>query len=123
MLRNLVIMGMAALALAVPNASGQQWLANLPRESAKELTFQDYKQAFDEYYKQHPVPMEKENIKPTFRFETAEEINDKVAIEEYKLFKSWEWLMEPRTYPDGRLNMAAISEIRERAPKKTISCC
>ena len=117
MLRNLVIVVVAAIAVAVPNASGQQWLANLPRESAKELTFQDYKQAFDEYYKQHPVSMAKENIKPTFRFETTEEIDNKVAIEEYKLFKSWEWLMEPRTYPDGRLNMAAIAEIRERVPE------
>jgi len=37
-----------------------------------------------------------------------------MAIEQQKLFKRWEWLMEQRTYPSGRLNQATIAEVRKR---------
>ena len=101
-------------AVAPVNAPAQQWLANLPKKSAQELTFKDFQKAFQEYSQQHPVSVEQENVAPKQRLEKAEAIQAKIAIEEQKLFKRWEWLMEPRTYPSGRLDQAAITEIRER---------
>ena len=117
MLRKLFTNVAALLALMVPGLMAQQWSATLAPESARELTFQDYKQAFEDYYKQHPVPLDREKLKPTFRFTAPEEVTDRMAIEEYKLFKRWEWLMEPRTYPDGKLDMEAIERIREAIPE------
>ena len=121
MLRILLIVA-AALALMASNVLAQQWLTSLPRQPAGELTFQDYKQAFENYYQQHPVPLEKEKITPTFRYTEAEEITDRVAIEQYKFFKRWEWLMEPRTYPTGKLDMKAIETIREMVPEQDNHC-
>jgi photosystem II stability/assembly factor-like uncharacterized protein len=118
MLRNLFTIAATVLALMAPNILAQQWSATLPAAPAKELTFQDYKQAFEDYYKQHPVPLDKEKLKPTFRFAGAEEVTNRMAIEEYKLFKRWEWLMEPRTYPNGTLDMEAIQKIREAIPEE-----
>ena len=106
------------LAAAPLNARAQQWAANLPKKSPQELTFKDFQKAFHEYSQQHPVPMEQENVAPTQRLAKAEAIQDRVGIEEQKLFKRWEWLMEQRTYPSGRLNQAAITEIRERIPEE-----
>src|SRR5438128_823179 len=106
------------LAAAPLNARAQQWAANLPKKSPQELTFKDFQKAFQEYSQQHPVPMEQENVAPTQRLAKAEAIQDRVGIEEQKLFKRWEWLMEQRTYPSGRLNQAAITEIRERIPEE-----
>src|SRR5437016_13960154 len=105
------------LVLWVSNIRAQQWSANLPPGSAKELSFQDYKKAFEDYYNQHPVPLEREKLKPTFRFAGTEEVTTRIAIEEYKLFKRWEWLMEPRTYPTGRLDMEAITNTRKMLPQ------
>ena len=106
------------LTVAPVNAPAQQWAANLPIESVQKLTFKDFQKAFQEYSQQHPVPVEQENVAPKQRFENAEAIQAKIAIEERKLFKRWEWLMEPRTYPSGRLDQAAITEIRERIPEE-----
>jgi hypothetical protein len=43
-------------AVAPVNAPAQQWLANLPKKSAQEMTFKDVQKAFQEYSQQHPVP-------------------------------------------------------------------
>ena len=106
------------LAVAPLNAPAQQWIANLPKKSAQELTFKDVQKAFQEYSQRHPIPVEKENVAPKRRLAKAEAIQDRIAIEEQKLFKRWERLMESRTYPSGRLNQAAITEIRERIPEE-----
>ena len=104
------------LAVAPLNAPAQQWLAKLPKKSPQDLTFKDFQKAFQEYSQHHPVPLEQENVMPKQRVAKAEAIQAEMAIEEQKMFKRWEWLMEPRTYPSGRLNQAAITEIRERIP-------
>ena len=78
MLRNLFTIVPTLLALMAPNILAQQWSANLPREPAKELTFQDYKQAFEDYYKEHPVPLDKEKLKPTFSFAGTAEMTDRM---------------------------------------------
>lgn len=111
------IIGLLGLCLIGPGVLAQQWTAALPRESASELSLEDYRRAFEDYYKQQPPPLEKENVKPTFRF-TEPEARERMAIEEYKLFKRWEWLMEPRTYPNGKLDMEAVTRIREMVPEE-----
>jgi photosystem II stability/assembly factor-like uncharacterized protein len=118
MLRKFFTNVAAALALTGPGLMAQQWSAALAPEPERERTFQEYKQAFEDHYKQHPVPLDKEQVKPTFRFTGEREVAERMAIEEYKLFKRWEWLMEPRTYPEGKLDMQAIERIRETIPEE-----
>jgi photosystem II stability/assembly factor-like uncharacterized protein len=101
MIRRLVVLAPAAMFLALHAAGAQQWVAQLAQRPPGELTFHDYKRAFEAYYQQHPVDFRKEKLRPTFRFAAAE-VADQLAIEEFKLFKRWEWLTEPRTYPSGR---------------------
>src|SRR5205807_343585 len=36
----------------------------------------------------------------------------RVDVEDYKMFKRWEWLVEPRSYPSGRLDMEQIAAAR-----------
>ena len=97
-----------------PQLMAQQWLSELPRKDAAELTFEEVQQAFENFYRQHPVDLRQDKLKPTFRFRGAQEENERVDVEQYKMFKRWEWLMEPRVYPTGKLDMAAIDSIRAR---------
>ena len=113
MWRNLGILVLTTLTLAVPRALGQQWLRELTQKPEKELTFQDYREAFAQYYRQHPVDMTKEKLVPTFAFE-GPEAKDRLALEEYKLFRRLEWLLVPRTYPSGRLDFEALDAIRAK---------
>src|SRR5260370_18974931 len=114
MVRNVMIVALAASFSVVPGASAQQWLTQLPQKPETTLRFNDYRQAFEDYYKQHPVNLGKEKLRPTFRFESTQEVEDRVAIEGYKLFKRWEWLTEPRTYPSGKWDFEKIDAIRQR---------
>ncbi len=106
MSRKLVLLTFVASSFIAPAALAQRWLSQLPQKSEQELTFEDYKRAFESYYKEHPVDLAKrEKLAPTFRFEGTEEIQNRTEVEEYKLFKRWEWFTEPRTYPTGRWNL------------------
>jgi photosystem II stability/assembly factor-like uncharacterized protein len=108
MLRVVKILGLAA-SLVGPGASAQRWVDRLPRKPQQELTFQDLKQAFDEYYKEHPVDLKKEEREPErARMQALEDPKEKIEIESYKLFKRWEWFAEPRTYPTGTWNYEKI---------------
>ena len=88
--------------IASPRPStAQEWLNRLPKKAADELTFSDFKTAFETYYREHPVAAVREEVMPAFAFRT-EEVGPKKALEEYKQFKRWEWFTEPRVYPTGR---------------------
>ena len=111
----------------VPSVSSQQWLSKLPKAGEtlagpeggspqQPLTLQDVQRAFNEYYKDHPVNLAGDKVAPTFRFEGAEEVQDRIDVEEYKLFKRWEWLMLPRTYPTGSLDFEQADKILELIP-------
>ena len=117
MSRNLVILALVAFALVVPRASAQQWASQLPEKPEKELTFADYRQAFENFYKQHPVDLKKEKLVPTFQFKGAQEVMDRAQIEEFKMFKRWEWFTEPRTYPSGKWNFEEIDSFRDKLAK------
>jgi photosystem II stability/assembly factor-like uncharacterized protein len=114
MSRNLTILVLTALFPAVSTAPAQQWIEQVPQKAAGELTFNDYRQAFQEYYRLHPINLGRDKLRPTFRFEGAQEAGDRVAVEQYKMFGRWEWLTEPRTYPTGRWDFAKIDSARRR---------
>jgi len=99
--------------LAVPQLQAQRWLRELPQKPESELTFKDYQRAFEAYFNQHPVDPRKDRVKPTFTF-AAPEVKERIDIEEYKLFKRWEWFAEPRTYPSGRWDFEKLDAIKAR---------
>jgi photosystem II stability/assembly factor-like uncharacterized protein len=90
----------------------QRWAAELIQRPTNELSFQDYKKAFEEYYSKNPVDMKRESVNPKFIFKQGDEERDKVDIEEHKMFKRWEWFTEPRVYPSGRWDFGKIDAIR-----------
>jgi photosystem II stability/assembly factor-like uncharacterized protein len=91
----------------------QRWAAAIEKRPSEQLTFKDYQRAFEEYYAKNPVDMRKESVSPKFIFRQGDEENDKVEIEEHKLFKRWEWFTEPRVYPSGRWEFDKIEQIRK----------
>lgn len=103
-----------------PIVNAQRWYNEMvaPRQEKekeeKVLSVYDYKDAFERYYKEHPVNLKLDKIKPTFQFKGEREENDKVEVEEYKLFKRWEWIVEPRAYPSGRIDVEKVSAIKAR---------
>jgi photosystem II stability/assembly factor-like uncharacterized protein len=109
-----LMIAMAAFLFVAPQALAQEWLRHLPPKPAGELTFRDLQQAFEAYYKEHPVDLAQDKLRPTFLFEGAEEERMRVAIEEYKLFKRWEWYAEPRLYPTGRWDFEKLDYSRAR---------
>jgi photosystem II stability/assembly factor-like uncharacterized protein len=86
-------------------SSAQEWLNQLPKKPVDELTFNDFKTAFDTYYREKPVATAaaREMVTPKFAF-NAEEVGPKKELEEYKQFKRWEWFTEPRVFPTGRFD-------------------
>src|SRR6266404_5001673 len=81
MSRKLVLLTFVASSFIAPAALAQRWLSQLPQKSEQELTFEDYKRAFESYYKEHPVDLAKrEKLAPTFRFEGTEEIQNRGPI-------------------------------------------
>jgi photosystem II stability/assembly factor-like uncharacterized protein len=111
-MRSSLVASAAWLALA-PVASAQQWTEYLPNKPQNEITFEDARRAFEAWAKEHPVDPRRENERPKFRFSPQEE-RAKVAIEEHKLFKRWEWFAEPRTYPSGRWDFEKIDAAKAR---------
>lgn len=104
---------LAALLLLAPAAVAQEWARYLAGASQQELTFQDYKEAFEAYYEKHPVDLRLDKVEPVFEY-GEREIATRRAIEEYKLFKRWEWFAEPRLYPSGRWDFEKIDAARAR---------
>jgi photosystem II stability/assembly factor-like uncharacterized protein len=109
----ILIFLLAVLSLAGQRASAQQWQSQLPKNPEKELTFEDFKRAFDNYYREHPVNLEDEKLGPKFNFVGTQEVKKRAAVEEYKLFNRWEWFTEPRVYPTGKWDFDKIDVIAE----------
>jgi photosystem II stability/assembly factor-like uncharacterized protein len=97
-----------------PQAMAQQWLSQLPQDQREQPTINDLRQAFESYYREHPVDLKLDKLNPTFRFEGAQEEKEHLDVEEYKLFRRWEWLVEPRAYPSGRLDLEQLTTFREQ---------
>ena len=102
------------IAAFAPSAVAQQWLSQLPQSQRGQPTINDLRQAFDHYYREHPVDLTRDKLSPTFRFEGVQEERDRVDVEAYKMFRRWEWLVEPRAYPSGQLDLAQIAIFRSQ---------
>lgn len=116
MSRYFQVIASAAFLFLVTPALAQQWLSRVPQKPESEQTVQDYKRAFEDFYKEHPVDLKKDKLKPTFTFNGAEEEKERIEVEEYKLFSRWLWLVEPRAYPEGKLDLEKIDAIRKAIP-------
>jgi len=117
MRRNLLTLSLVVLSFAGSRTVAQDWLKAVPQKAQRELTIEDYKRAFEAHFKEHPVDLSKDKVQPTFQFEGAEEVKARMDIEEYKLFSRFLWLIEPRTYPTGKLDFEKIDAIRKELPK------
>ena len=121
--------GAAVLLLSVASPSmAQEWLSALPQVTAApapavgpaadvQPSFYDLQRAFETYYRQHPVDLNLDRLAPTVRLQGPKEEQDRRDVESYKMFKRWEWLMEPRVYPTGRLDHAHVDSQRARVPQ------
>jgi photosystem II stability/assembly factor-like uncharacterized protein len=95
-----------------PQAMAQQWLSQLPQDQREQPTINDLRRAFESYYRERPVDLKLDKLKPTVRFERGQEEIDRRDVEAYKLFRRWEWLVEPRAYPSGRLDLQELATFR-----------
>ncbi len=80
-------------------AAGTGWLRRVPQKNPDELTFDDFKKAFDAQYGNSPAP--REDVTPASP-RGPEDPNRKRLAEEENLYKRWEWFTRPRVYPTGR---------------------
>jgi len=79
--------------------SVQGWLARVPQKNPDDLTFEDFRNAFDAHYRGGPAP--REDVTPVPRTGPQDPAR-KQAAEEENLYRRWEWFTEPRVYPTGR---------------------
>jgi photosystem II stability/assembly factor-like uncharacterized protein len=94
-------------------AAGAGWLQRLPRKSPDDLTFADFKAAFDAEYAGTPPPPEEVAPFRAAATLSAETLAQKKASEERRLFGRWEWFTMPRTYPTGRWdNERVLAELQ-----------
>ena len=114
MMRQISLLMLVIFASTRPSTA-QEWLNRLPKKAADELTFSDFKTAFENYYSEHPVAAAREKVTPAFDF-AAEEVGEKKALEEYKQFKRWEWFTDPRVYPTGRWDSQKVIAELQRVP-------
>ncbi len=114
MKRQLCLLTLVVITLTRP-AQAQEWLNQVPKKPADELTFNDFKTAFDTYYREHPVAVAREQVAPAFTFNAAE-AREKEGFEEYKQYKRWEWFTEPRVFPTGRWDNAKVIAALQALP-------
>jgi len=78
---------------------GEGFLQRLPQRTAEELTFDDFRTAFDAHSRANPAP--REDVTPG-RSYAGDDLTRKRAAEEENLYRRWEWFTQPRVYPTGR---------------------
>src|SRR3954451_7929757 len=100
-----------------PQAIAQQWLSHLPQEQREQPTIDDLRRDFESYYREHPVDLTRDKLKPIFRFARGQEEIDRRDVEEYKMFRRWEWLVEPRAHPSGKLDLEQLAGLRAQVRK------
>lgn len=98
---------LALIAFSSPAlAHAQKWLGQLPQKAPKDMTFYDYREAFQRYFNA-------ESLTPELALE-GRHLNERFNIEQYKLFMRWAWFTEPRVYPSGRWDFEKIDAVRRR---------
>src|SRR6478752_8314898 len=85
-----------------PQAMAQRWLTELPQDKREQPTINDLRQAFESYYREHPVDLKLDKLEPTLRFEGAQEEKERLDVEEYKCFAAGNGWSSPELIPaDG----------------------
>src|SRR6188768_1603178 len=114
-MKNKAIITVLLLLCFITVARSQAWLSRLPQKADKDMTFNDVQQAFRSFYGSDTARFMRENEKPTFSF-SDEGGRQKKEMEEHKLFKRWEWLVEPRLSGQDRLDMQRITALKAAVP-------
>jgi photosystem II stability/assembly factor-like uncharacterized protein len=110
------IAAIALVILSTLSLNAQEWMKRIPNKPTDQLTVKDFQAAFESYYKENPVDLSKDKLSPTFNYEgKAEKI--KYDIEQYKMFKRWEWFTEPRTFPTGQWEAEKVMNARKAIPE------
>lgn len=104
--------GVVISLFVAPQLPAQHWLAKLPEKPESELTFFDLQRAFEAYYRERPVDLKQDKLSPRLDFRSPQEERARIEVEEYKLFKRWEWFTEPRVYPTGRWDFEKLDAIK-----------
>jgi photosystem II stability/assembly factor-like uncharacterized protein len=97
-------------------ATAQEWLSQLPQNQRAQPSINDLRQAFETFYRDHPVDLAADKLAPTFRFEGAQEERERLDVEQFKMFRRWEWLVDPRAYPSGELDLEQLAVFRAQVP-------
>ena len=93
------------------------FLQRLPQKNADELTFDDFRTAFEAQARANPAPRESVTPAPAGG---PEDPARKRAAEEENLYRRWEWFVQPRVYPTGRWdNEKVFNELRRVAEVDT----
>jgi photosystem II stability/assembly factor-like uncharacterized protein len=93
-----------------PDAGWQQRVA---QKNPDDLTFDDFKSAFEAHYRSAPVAREGVTPVPATGPDNPAQ---KRAAEEENLYRRWEWFTEPRVYPTGRWdNEKVLTELQRVA--------
>lgn len=108
---------MVLIQLVAATASAQAWLNGTSAARSTELSVSDITALFERYYREHPINVREESIAPGPRLEEQQEGKINAHAEEYKLFRRWQWLVEPRAYPSGRLDLERLDSLREALPQ------
>ena len=103
---------LAFMCCLAEDAHAQKWLERLAPQEGKEVSFRDARDAFDKYYREHPVDLALDKVAPTFKFEGEVEVRNRMDVESYKLFRRAEWFLGPRTYPDGTIDLDKVDALR-----------
>jgi photosystem II stability/assembly factor-like uncharacterized protein len=98
---------------ACVDVRGQRWLDTISLRKGNDLTLKDLRTAFYSYYRDRPVHTPGEVEAPKALMGEAEK-QAEAEIEEYNLFKRWEWFMVPRVYPGGRWQQDKVEQIVAR---------
>jgi photosystem II stability/assembly factor-like uncharacterized protein len=94
-------------------AAGAGWLQRVPQKNPDDLTFDDFKNAFDAHYRTAPAPREGVTPVPAAG---PDDPAQKRAAEEENLYRRWEWFTQPRVYPTGRWdNEKVLTELQRVA--------
>src|SRR5437879_1802773 len=94
-------------------AAGTGWLQRVPQKNPDELTFDDFRNAFEAQYRSSPAP--REGVTPVSAA-GPEDPARKRAAEEENLYRRWEWFTQPRVYPTGRWdNEKVLTELQRVA--------
>jgi photosystem II stability/assembly factor-like uncharacterized protein len=94
-------------------AAGAAWMQRVPQKNPDDLTFDDFKNAFEAHYRASPAA--REGVTPVSAA-GPDDPAQKKAAEEENLYRRWEWFTQPRVYPTGRWdNEKVLTELQRVA--------